>query len=93
MMFLENFHRMCDAFAAIFQGSEANVEGDDVLISPFKKKKTLCERRGAFCKNESYSEVSEGMSEQRPGFLCRTQLLLGCIPEQPATTGCGSYNH
>lgn len=39
MMFLENFHRMCDAFAAIFQGSEANVEGDDVLISPFKKKK------------------------------------------------------
>lgn len=34
MMFPENVHRMCDAFAAICQGSEANVEGVDVPISP-----------------------------------------------------------
>lgn len=34
MMFPENFHRMCEAFAAIFQGLEGNVEGDDGPVSP-----------------------------------------------------------
>lgn len=87
---------MCDAFAAIFQGSEANVEGDDVFISPFKKnnkkKNTLSELRGAFRKDEFPSAVL-GYFCQRPGCLHRTHLLLGRIPEQPATTGSGSYHY
>lgn len=53
-----------------FRVQEANVEGDDVFISPFKQKtKQYANDEVLSVKNESYGAVFEGISVQRPCFL------------------------